>query len=287
MPGQSDSVGLAPCSAWRREAVNVLDSPISFERGLFRARRIVKQSNLLLISNLMTAIQAATRSVLVHRGLLEEYILRNPAIIYALNPLDIKEDAPTVIRLASDAASAVGVGPFAAVPGTLADLAAEEMLICGASVRVVENGGEVAAGSKVPLNVGVYAGPAQISARIGFRLESNDFPIGVSTSSATVSHAITFGEADAAVAVADTAALSDAAATAICNAVRGNDVEASVQAGLEAAEQIPLVRGALVARGRYVGSVGSLPRILNLKGGAEEMFDASLCDLVAQDAVLL
>lgn len=264
-----------------------LSSPISFKRGFFKSRRVVKQSNLLFVSNIIAAIEAATRSVLFNRALLEEYITENAAFIYALSPLKIKEDAPRIVGIASDAATAVGVGPFAAVPGALADLATEEMSCHGASVCVVENGGEVAAHSRTPLNIGVYAGAAQVSGRIGFRLESNDFPIGIATSSATVSHAMTFGEADAAIAVADTAALSDASATAICNAVAGKDVEASVQAGLEAAEEMSHLRGALVTRGEYVGSVGRLPSLLNLKGSVDEMLEASLHDLASEHAVLL
>jgi len=118
-------------------------------------------------------------------------------------------------------------------------------------------------------------------------LEPADFPIGISTSSASVSHALTFGKADAAVAVADTAALSDASATAICNAVTGTDTEASVQAGLEAAERMPHLRGALVVRGGFIGAVGKLPRMLNLKGSADEMLKASLYDVRGPNTVLL
>jgi len=263
-----------------------LDSSVLFERGLFRARRVIKESSLLLVSDLAAAIQAATRSVLSNRALLEAYMACNPAFMYALDPLKIEESAPRVVRLASDAATAAGVGPFAAVPGALADLAVEEMSCHGASVCLIENGGEVAANSRIPLNIGVYAGASQVSGRIGFHLESDDFPVGISTSSATVSHAMTFGEADAAVAVADTAALSDASATAICNAVTGKDVEVSVQAGLEAAEGIPRLRGALVVRGRYVGSVGRLPRLLNRNGDVDEMFEAGLYSPVSQHAAL-
>ncbi len=253
-----------------------LDSSISFERGLFRARRLIKESSLLLVSDLAEAIEAATRSVLSNRTLLEAYIACNPVFMHALDPLEIGESAPRIVRLASDAASAAGVGPFAAVPGALADLAVEEMSRCGASVSLVENGGEVAGNSRIPLKVGIYAGASQVSARIGFSLGPSDFPIGISTSSATVSHALSFGEADAAVAVADTAALSDASATAICNAVTGKDVEASVQAGLEVAEEMPHLRGALIARGQCIGSVGRLPKLLNLKGDINEMLEAGL-----------
>ena len=192
-----------------------------------------------------------------------------PCFMRALDPIQIEENAPEVVRLASDAAVVAEVGPFAAVPGAIADLALREML-SSRSIRLScrewrRNSGKLQDSPEC----WVYAGSSPVSGRVGFRIESGDSPVGISTSSATVSHALNFGKADAAVAVADTAALSDASATAICNAVNGNDVEASVQAGLEAAEQIPNLRGALVVRGRYVGSVGKLPRLLNLRGQVE------------------
>ena len=207
--------------------------------------------------------------------------------MHALEPAEIDGTAPSIVRLASDAATAANVGPFAAIPGALADLAVEEMSRQGASVCLVENGGEICGKSKIPLNVGIYAGVSQLSGRIGFHLAANDFPIGISTSSATVSHAMTFGQADAAITVAETAALSDASATAVCNAVAGKDMQASVQAGLQVAEEMSHLRGALVVRGQFVGSVGSLPKLLNLKGEVDEMLKAGLHEIGRQPAVAI
>lgn len=247
-----------------------------FRRGLFRARALVKESSLLFISNRIEAIRGAMMSTLSSRAMVENYIKHEPLFRYTLDPVEVEENAPTVVRLASDAAAAAGVGPFAAIPGAIADLALEDMLSCGAAVCLVENGGEIAANSTIPLNVGIYAGDSPFSGHIAFRLELDDFPVGIATSSASVSHAVNFGRADAAVAVADTAAFADAAATAICNAVTGKDVESSVQAGLEVAESVPHIRGALIVRETYVGSVGRLPRLINLRGEVGDMFRSSL-----------
>jgi len=267
--------------------LSIVGTPTQLDRGLFRARRVIKQSNLLFVSNLLRAINDATKSVLFSRALLEEYLRRHRIFLRSLIPIGVEEEAPRVIRLAADAALVAGVGPFAAVPGAIADLAFEEMLACGASICLVENGGEIAATSTRPLNVAIYAGDSPLSSRVGFRLEAEDFPIGIGTSSASISHALSFGEADAAVAVTSTAALADAFATAICNAVAGSDVEASVQAGLEAAEEMSQLRGALIIRGRYVGSVGRLPRFLNLTGNLDDMFKATLQDFLPQEAIIL
>lgn len=258
-----------------------------FDRGLFRLRRIIKQSNVLAISDMAHAIESGIESILYHRSQLERYIRRRPVYALSLDPLPIEESAPEVVKLAALAAEAAQVGPMAAVPGALAELAVRDMILQGASVSLVENGGEIAATSTQPLIVGVYAGASPVSGRIGFHLVLEDFPIGIATSSATVSHALNFGEADAAVVVADTASLADAAAKAVCNSVVGEDIEVSVQSGLERAESILGIRGALVIRGNYVGTVGKLPRLVKLNGTREELFRASLQELPPQEIALL
>ncbi len=247
-----------------------------FDRGFFRLRRTIKQSNVLIISDLARAVESGIESILYHRSQLELYIDRRPEYALSLKPLQVEEFAPEVVRMASSAAEAAQVGPMAAVPGVLAELALRNMVLEGALVSLVENGGEIAATSTQPLVVGIYAGPSPLSGRIGFYLTSKDFPIGIATSSATVSHALSFGEADAAVVVANTSSLADAAATAVCNSVAGKDIEASIQLGLERAESIPGVRGALVIRRNFAGTVGKLPRLIRLNGTKRELFKAGL-----------
>lgn len=229
---------------------------------------------MLVVSDNIKALKLALKSTLHHRKLLENYIRKDLAFLYALNPLKVKPDMPAIVKLATEAAEKAGVGPMAAVPGALAELVARDIKPYSHLTTLVENGGEIFAYSGKILNVGVYAGDSPISGRLGFRLEAEDFPIGIATSSATVSHALSFGEADAVVTFSDSSALADAAATAICNSVRGKDVEASVQKGLERSEEIDGLRGVFIVRGMYVGVVGKLPKILNINGSLEEMFNA-------------
>ncbi len=256
--------------------MNLSGLPVSFRRGLYRLRFTVKQSNLLILSDRIQAVKVAVKSVLHHRSLLEKYVYKNPVYVYALNPVKVPEHAPKIVKLAAETAEIVGVGPMAAVPGVLADLVVEDMKPYCLSVSMVENGGEIAASSKIPLNIGVYAGFSPVSGKFGFRLKREDFPVGLATSSATVSHALSFGEADAVVVFSQSAGFADAAATAICNEVKGKDVEASVQKGLEKAESIPDVRAVLIVRGRYIGKMGRLPQIVWLNGGLEDLFEAGM-----------
>ncbi|NWG09420.1 MAG: UPF0280 family protein [Nitrososphaerales archaeon] len=264
-----------------------MGSNMVFSRGLYRARRVIRQSNLLIISDKLQAISMALNSVTLHRSLLERYIHYHPEYESSLEPLEVEEDAPRVVKLATLASGVANVGPMAAIPGALADIAMGDMVCHDSSVSLVENGGEIAALSDRPLDVGVYAGSSPLSGRMGFHLLRDDFPIGIATSSSTVSHALSFGNADAAIIVARSASIADAVATAVCNSVRGDDVEASVQSGLELAETIPHIRGAIVIRGRYVGKVGKLPRLLKLDGDIEDLFKASLHELMPHNVRIL
>lgn len=233
---------------------------------MIRVRGRINETDLSIQTDLMQAARAALTTVQIHRIYLETYIRHNPLFLASLEPVEVEANAPEVVKRMAEAALVAKVGPMAAVAGALADLAVEAMEEVGAKVRVVENGGEIAAVSEKDLKVGVYAGASPLSGKIGFHISHSDMPIGIGTSSATVGHAINFGEADSVTVFTNTATLADAAATAISNAVTGRDLEASIQKGLEVAKTIPGVRGAFIIRDKHVGSVGKIPEPVKITG---------------------
>jgi hypothetical protein len=267
--------------------MNKMVEAVEFKQDLLRARMSIKESNLLLISNCLKAIHGGVKSALVHRFLLDSYVARNPRYVLALEPIRVEESMPRIAKLAAQATAVTGVGPMAAIPGALADLTVESMLRSGGSVCIVENGGEISAVSNQSLNVAIYAGNSPLSGRIGFHLLPEDFPIGIATSSGTVSHALNFGIADSATVIADTACFADASAKAVCNAVTGDDVEASIQAGLEVAESIEGIRCALIIRGSHVGIIGKPPRILSIHRDPRDDAESTLSDLIGCERILL
>ncbi len=173
-------------------------------------------------------------------------------------PVDPKPSAPDVAFLMAEAASKADVGPLAAVAGALVDVAVKDV---DASYILFENGGEVYARVDRPAIIGIHAGSSPFSGKILLSVNEGECPIGVGTSSASVGHAVTFGEADAATAVADNTALADAAATAICNKVEGSTIEYSLRKGVDAAKKIRDVRGTLIIRGHHMIAWGRLPRL--------------------------
>jgi ApbE superfamily uncharacterized protein (UPF0280 family) len=212
------------------------------------------------------AAQAALQTIVKNLRSLERYIIEYPEFLISLEPVTVVDPAPEVVHRMSSAAETADVGPMAAVAGALADLAVEAMTAEGAEVTVVEDGGEISVGNDARLDIAINSGRSPLSGRLGLRILQRDLPVGVATSSGTTGHALSFGSADSATVIAQNAALADAAATAVCNAVKGDDPDSSIRRGLEAAQRISGVRGALIVRGDHVGTTGQLPSLIRITG---------------------
>ena len=228
---------------------------------LFKEGFQLKETQCTIIADKPEGIQTAKNSLKRHRLQLEAYIQTNPNFLHTLEPVTVPSE-PLVAKLMAEAAEKADVGPMAAVAGVLADLAVTDMLQAGCEVAVVENGGEISAASNTPIDVAVAAGDEPLSKRFGFRLTK--FPIGVATSSGRFSHAFSFGDAEAAIIFCKNAGLADAAATAVCNVVKGEDYQAAIQAGISKALSIQGVEGVLILYKGITGTAGNIPQIIKV-----------------------
>jgi len=228
---------------------------------LFKENFSLKETQCTILSDRQQAIQVAIESIKRNRQELELYVRANPKFLYTLKPIAAPEK-PLVAKLMAVAAQKASVGPMAAVAGAIADLAIEDMKREGCEVAVVEDGGEIAAASNRPIDVAVAAGEEPLSKRFGFRL--SEFPMGVATSSGRFSHALSFGDAEAAVVFCKNAALADAAATAVGNVVKGKDAQAGIQAGINRGLSIEGVDGVIILYKGQVGTAGKIPQIIKI-----------------------
>jgi ApbE superfamily uncharacterized protein (UPF0280 family) len=220
-----------------------------------------KETQCTIIADKKQGIRAAIKSIKQNRKALEEYIETHPNFLYALEPVPTSAE-PLVAKLMAEAAIKANVGPMAAVAGVLADLSVEDMVAEGCEVAVVEDGGEISALSNVPVDVAVAAGDVPLSKRFGFRL--TDFPLGIATSSGRFSHALSFGDAEAATVFCKNAGLADAAATAVGNVVRGDDYRGAIQQGIDKALSIQEVDGVLIIYQGHVGTAGKIPQLIKV-----------------------
>ncbi len=235
--------------------------PLSSSKHFFKRAFELKESAGTIIADKENAFDVAIASLKQNRLELETFCKSHQKFVFSLKP--IKPPAkPLVAKLMAESAEKANVGPMAAVAGVLADLAVKDMVSAGCKVAVVEDGGEISAISNVPVDVALAAGDDPLSKKFGFRLY--EFPVGVATSSGRFSHALSFGDAEAATVFCDNAGLADAAATAVGNVVKGENPQDAINSGIESAQSIPGVNGVLILYKGFVGTAGKIPNIIKI-----------------------
>lgn len=237
---------------------------------VFKHHFTEKESDVTIISDSKVAIDYAKKAFYRDRNILEKYISKYPLFEQSFEPVKIFSSDP-IIQIMNQASELYQVGPMAAVAGALADLMLLEMKskkpdFIPAKTALVENGGEIAIDSETDMKIALYAGENRLNINIGFLITKKDCPLGIATSSATIGHAVSLGQADAATIFSDNAANADAAATQIANLVKGDDIEKSIKTALDAIDDFPSIRGALICRGNKVGYAGNLPHLFKIEG---------------------
>ena len=185
---------------------------------------------------------------------LKRHIARDPAYRTSLVPVQVPDGAPEVVRVMADAAARWNVGPMAAVAGAIAELVGRAIAGPGEPV-IVENGGDIYARTDGELRCAVYAGErSPFGDRLAFAVDARD-GVGVCTSSGTVGPSLSFGRADALVVIAASAAIADAAATAIANRIHS---PADVGPVVEESSGGPGLRGLVACCGDRLAIWGEL-----------------------------
>jgi ApbE superfamily uncharacterized protein (UPF0280 family) len=216
----------------------------------------VKETDLFIKAtrNLEGLAQEAT---LRYRLQIEQYLIRHPHFVRSLHPLASDELAPPIVRRMIWAGQQAGVGPMAAVAGAMAEAVGEDLL--GESPEViVENGGDLFARTERGFQVGIAAGASPLSLRVGLQIPGADHGWGICTSSGTVGHSLSFGQADAVCVLSHCAPLADAAATAIGNLIHS---AADLNQGLVKAQEIAGLTGIVVICGEKLGAWGEVELI--------------------------
>jgi len=196
----------------------------------------------------------ARKLVLKYRRMLEEYIESQPQFLTSLEPVAVENGAPQIVTGMAEAAGKCGVGPMAAVAGAIAEAVGSKLLDFSPEV-IVENGGDIYFKSLSKRLIGIYAGKSPLTGRVGLEINGEDTPLGVCTSSGTVGHSLSYGKADAVIALSQSTALADAAATAIGNRILKPE---DIPGGIEFARSIKGLKGVVIILGEQVGVWGKV-----------------------------
>ena len=222
------------------------DDLVSFEVA-------VKQTDLFIRSR-RNLRNKALDSVLKHRGSLETYIERHPLFLTTLEPYQAEAEAPAIIKEMTRVSQLTGVGPMAAVAGAIAEAVGRDLLAFSPEV-IVENGGDIFLKVSKKRLVGVYAGQSAFTKKIALEITPRETPLGICTSSGTVGHSLSLGSADAVIVLSSSAALADAAATALGNVVKDAD---DIPKAIDKAQSVEGLGGAVVIVGNKMGVWGKV-----------------------------
>ncbi len=223
------------------------------DRELASFNVVVKETDLYIRASSDLSSEAR-KLVLKYRNQLEGYISQHTSFASSLKPLPVAEDAPPIVKEMADSARKFGVGPMASVAGAIAQFVGCGLLDHSPEV-IVENGGDIFINSSRDRVVAIYAGKSPLSGRLGLEIKGEETPLGICTSSGTVGHSLSLGRADAVVAIADSATLADAAATAIGNIISQPD---DIPAGIEMARSNQELIGLLIIKDDKIGICGSI-----------------------------
>ena len=143
---------------------------------------------------------------------------------------------------------------MAAVAGAMAELVGKKLLDFSPEV-IVENGGDIFMKISKRRRIGIFAGNSPFTDKLALEIDPGETPLGICTSSGTVGPSLSLGSTDATIVTSRSAALADAAATAVGNLVKMAD---DVQGALDYGKGIKGVRGIVIIVGDKMGAWGEI-----------------------------
>ncbi|MDI6786257.1 MAG: UPF0280 family protein [bacterium] len=221
--------------------------------GLIKFVVAIKETDLFIGAD-KKLVKEAKYSIKKNRKFIEEYILEDPIFHKTFKPCKASGNAPLIVKDMAWAGVKANVGPMAAVAGAIAEYVGKDLLKYSNEV-IVENGGDIFISCIKKRKIGVFAGKSVLSEKIAIEVDPDDTPLGICTSSGTVSHSISFGRSDAVVVVSKSTALADAVATRIGNMISG---EINIHKIKKYVENIKGVKGVLVIKDDKLGVFGDI-----------------------------
>lgn len=175
--------------------------------------------------------------------------------LYAYQP---NATAPDTAKHMAHAAHKANVGPMAAVAGCFAqELGLHLVSKFDLANIIIENGGDIWLRSDRERIIALHAGTSPLSGKIGLLIPPTP-SLGVCTSSGTVGHSLSFGQADAVTVIAKDAAVADAFATAIANMIHSAQDINTALTSLH-----PELLACVIIMGENIGAKGNI-RLKNI-----------------------
>jgi hypothetical protein len=210
------------------------------------------ESDLLVFyTNTVEGIESDLKCI---RSILKNHIDGHTEFLTSLKPVRVSLSDPDLIQKMKKASALLNVGPMASVAGAVSN-ALGSIYADRNPDLIIENGGDLYVKTSCKRHILIHAGDHPLSDKIALEIVPEMGPVGICTSSGRLGHSLSFGNADAVVAVSPDPLLADATATAIGNLI--SSVE-DIQKGIDTAKKINNLTGILILCGDSVGIWGDL-----------------------------
>jgi len=205
--------------------------------------------------------ETVTECILKERHNLEAFIKCHKDFQTSLVPLNIpvSDTQPESVKRMLSASVKTGLGPMAAVAGTMAQLAAEASADTGSKDTIVENGGDLYLDCREEVVIGLFTGANLHFNNLALKISPESMPLAACTSSGRMGHSLSFGDCDLVTVFSKDASLADAAATLGCNSICCKE---DIEPVLNKLIAIDGITGALILRDEYFGAVGKIPELV-------------------------
>ena len=216
--------------------------------------QVIEQESDLFIQASTFLEDEARIALRYYRRNLENYIRENPSFKTTLKPYPSDKKAPPMIQEMIEVSAICNVGPMAAVAGCISQHVAHHLLQFTDDL-IIENGGDLFLKSPHLRKVVIYAGSSPLSNRMVLHIDSREKGMGICTSSGTVGPSFSMGKADAVTVLSGSAALADAAATALGNLIQKKE---DIKKGLDCAKSITGLIGVVIMMEDRMGMWGEI-----------------------------
>ncbi|MBI9107869.1 MAG: UPF0280 family protein [Spirochaetales bacterium] len=213
-----------------------------------------------------------TDNIIAVRTDIENYIRSQPEFLTSLTPVRLTIEAPYAVLLMAAASELTGLGPMAAVAGTIAQcaakLSAEVALSSGFNEIIIENGGDIYISlhgdaklkhESAPITAGIFSGLDSAFSNLALKIPASDLPVSICSSSGRMGHSLSMGDCDLSTVISKNAALADCAATLGGNLVK---TEADLGPSAERIAAIEGVSGVILIKNRRIAMAGELPQLI-------------------------
>jgi len=186
--------------------------------------------------------------------ILNTCIKNDPVFLKSLSPINMKSSFPPIIKEMCARSAIFNVGPMAAVAGTVNEYLAS-YLQKHCDILIIENGGDTYIKAGRDLNIGIYVKNPDFKDRIALKINSENMPCGLCSSSGTFGHSFSMGKCDLAVVLAKSTITADAAATAFANSIsREEDISGSITYF----KKFEDIKGLLAIKDKKIGAWGAI-----------------------------